>query len=84
MTTLSERREAFISGLSETADCDPEVAGDYFEESSVSWGIDDAVDFVRSQVRQLRAEYPEVLVAPLYYRLADQMLFLIDEGGVTP
>ena len=41
--------------------------------------IGNEIDFVLSEVKRLRLRYPEVLIAPLLYKVEDNLLYLIKE-----
>ena len=41
--------------------------------------IGNEIDFVLSEVKRLRSDYPGVQVAPMLYRVEDNLLYLIRE-----
>ena len=41
--------------------------------------IGNEVDFVLSEAKRLRLIYPKILVAPLIYRVEDNLLYLVNE-----
>ena len=81
MVGLRARRGAFIDGLTEGAGLRRDEAESHFDRLSPRFQIDDPVEFVCSQARHLRQQYPRVIVAPLMYGMADGMLYRPDEPG---
>ncbi len=79
MVNVMERKEAFIRGLVEGAGWDREKAENHFLNLVPMFEIGNEVDFVLSEVRRLRAEYPKITIAPLLYRIHDNRLFFIQE-----
>jgi len=75
MARLDERREQFIDGMVRNAGWDRARAVKHFEESAPKFGIRDEVDFVMKEADRLCAIYPRVLVAPLLYRVEDDLLY---------
>jgi len=41
--------------------------------------IGNEVDFIVSEVQRLRLRYPGILIAPLLYKVEDNLLYLINE-----
>lgn len=85
MARLSQRRDQFIRGMVETAGWDEERAVRHFEESAPRFGIRDEVEFVLHEAERLRAIYPRVAIAPLLYRVEDDLLYQLrpDSGPET-
>ena len=84
MQDLMGRRCEMNAGLVERAGWEREAAERHFDELADRFAIPSAAGFIRSQARHLRQQYPEVLVAPLMYRLDGGMLEQLDdpvEGG---
>jgi carbonic anhydrase len=79
MVKLVSRKEEFILGMVNNAGWTKEQAAEYFESSAPKFEIIDAIDFIRSEVRWLRQKYPKVTVAPMFYLVEDNMLYLISE-----
>ena len=75
MARLAQRREQFISGLIDAAGWDEARATKHFEESAPKFGIRDEVDFVLREADRLRAIYPRISIAPLLYRVEDDLLY---------
>jgi carbonic anhydrase len=81
MARLGERRDQFIRGLMDAAGWDEARAEKHFEESAPKFGIRDEVEFVLREAERLRAIYPRINVVPLLFRLEDDLLYQLRDGG---
>ncbi len=79
MVNLSRRRPEFIEGLVD-AGWEREAAEQHFDAFAPLFEIGNEIDFVLSEAIRLRARYPQVLVAPLFYNVDDNRLYSINEG----
>jgi carbonic anhydrase len=79
MVNLFARKEQFVSGLIEKAGWQRELADDHFQHFAPLFEIGNELDFVKNEAVRLRARYPGTLVAPLLYKVEDNLLYLIDE-----
>ena len=79
MVNLGDRREAFINGLVENAGWDRETAEQHFMQFAPMFEIGNEIDFVLSETQRLRMRYPKILVAPLLYKVDDNLLYQIRE-----
>ena len=75
MARLDARRDQFVQGLVNAAGWDEPRAVRHFEESAPKFGIRDEVEFVLREAERLRAIYPRISVAPLLYRVEDDLLY---------
>jgi carbonic anhydrase len=75
MARLSQRRDQFIRGLMEVAGWDEARAVRHFEGSAPKFGIRDEVEFVLREAERLRTIYPRIAIAPLLYRVEDDLLY---------
>jgi carbonic anhydrase len=80
MVNLIERKELFIQGLIDNAGWQRETAEDQFMQFAPMFEIGNAIDFVLSEAKRLRLRYPKVQIAPLFYRVEDNLLYLIPEN----
>jgi carbonic anhydrase len=80
MVNLIARKTQFVNGLVENAGWTAEAAEEHFFHYAPMFEIGDEVEFVLSEVRRLRLRYPDILVAPMFYRVEDNLLYLIPEG----
>lgn len=79
MARLQERHAQFIEGMIANAGWDRERAERHFAESAPKFGIKDEIGFVIQEARRLRGIYPKIQVAPLLYRVDDDLLYQICE-----
>ena len=79
MVNLHAQRERFIQGLVDNAGWEREWAEDHFMHFAPMFEIGNEVDFVLSESKRLRTRYPKILVAPMFYRIDDNRLYLIKE-----
>lgn len=79
MVNLASRKEEFVHGMVNNAGWTKEASIEYFESNASKFEIIDAIDFIRSEVRWLRHKYPKVTVAPMFYLIEDNMLYIISE-----
>jgi len=77
MARLDQRREQFIEGMVSKAGWDRTRAERHFAESAPKFGIRDEVDFVLQEAARLCAIYPKIQVAPLLYRVEDDLLYQV-------
>jgi carbonic anhydrase len=75
MARLEERRDQFINGMVQNAGWDRARAEQHFADSAPKFGIRDEVDFVMREADRLRGIYPAIMVAPLLYRVEDDLLY---------
>jgi len=79
MVNLMSRKENFINGLVENAGWNREQAEEHFMNFALMFEIENEIDFLLSESKRLRKKYPKVLVAPLFYKVEDNLLYLIEE-----
>ena len=79
MAGLINRKQKFIDGLVEGAGWDPESAEKHFMTLLPLFEIGNEIDFVLSEVNRLRAEYPKITIAPMFYRIENNYLYFIRE-----
>jgi carbonic anhydrase len=79
MVNLVSRREQFIEGLVSHGGWTEERAEEHFRNFAPMFEIGNAQHFVLSEAARLRRQYPKVLVAPLFYRVENNLLYLLKE-----
>jgi carbonic anhydrase len=79
MVNLMSRRKAFIDGLVTTAGWDEEKAEEHFMNYAPMFEIGNEIDFIISETKRLRLRYPKIIIAPLFYLVNDNKLYLIQE-----
>jgi len=80
MVNLMARRELFIKGLVENAGWEKDWAEEHFMHFSPMFEIGNEVDFVLSEAKRLRLRYPKIQVAPLMYKVEDNLLYQVKES----
>jgi len=79
MVNLISRKEQFINGLVSKAGWDREWAEEHFMHFAPIFEIGNETDFVISEAKRLRLRYPKITVAPMYYKVENNRLYLINE-----
>jgi carbonic anhydrase len=80
MVNLNARREVFIKGLVENAGWEPYLAEQHFMQFAPMFEIGNEVDFVTSEAKRLRSRYPKIQVAPLLYKVEDNLLYQVKQN----
>lgn len=80
MVNLIQRKELFIQGLVENGGWRSEAAEEHFMQFAPMFEIGNEIDFVLSEAKRLRWRYPKILIAPLLYRVEDNLLYFIKEN----
>ncbi len=79
MVNVSERKEIFVNGLVEIAGWQKDKAYEHFDEFAHKFEIGNEISFIKNEAIRLRLRYPKVMVAPLYYNVDDNKLYLVRE-----
>jgi len=79
MVNLMARRDQFIKGLAEATGWGDEQAGDHFLHFAPMFEIENEIDFILSETKRLRERYPKIEIAPMFYLVEDNKLYLIKE-----
>lgn len=79
MVNLVGKKELFIKNLAKYAGWKLDKAEEHFNQFAPMFEIGNEVDFILSEVERLRLRYPEILIAPLLYKVEDNLLYLINE-----
>lgn len=80
MVNLIARKDQFIQGLVNNAGWDREWAEEHFMHFAPMFEIGNEIDFVTSESKRLQLRYPKIQVAPLLYRVEDNLLYVINES----
>jgi carbonic anhydrase len=79
MVNLVARKSEFVNGLIDKAGWDREKAEEHFMHFAPMFEIGNEIDFVISEAKRLRSRYPKITVAPLFYQVETNLLFLLNE-----
>lgn len=77
MVNLLARKQQFIDGLCRNAGWGKQEAEEHFFHYSPMFEIGNEVDFVLSEAKRLRLRYPKIGIAPLIYRVEDNLLYWV-------
>jgi len=69
-----------IKGLCDYAGWDAERAEDHFMQNSSLFEIENEIHFILNETQRLSHSYPKVKVAPLLYKVEDNLLYWIDSN----
>lgn len=78
MVGVAERQDAFVRGLIENGGWRRRDARNHFLAHAPHLEIGDAPGFVRSEAVRLSQRYPRMVIAPLYYTVAERLLYQVD------
>lgn len=79
MVNLASQKDKFVEKLSENGGWTIEQAEEHFNNYAPMFEINNEIDFILSETQRLRQRYPKVQIAPMYYKLEDNLLYLIKE-----
>lgn len=79
MVNLASRKALFIRGLMARGGWTRRDAEAHFRNSARRFEIGNETEFIVSEVKRLRAQYPKVTVAPMLYQVEDNRLYLLGE-----
>lgn len=80
MVNLMSKKNKFIEGLVANAGWEAKQAEEHFTSFAPMFEIENEIEFLVSEAKRLRVKYPKVLVAPLFYNLEDNLLYLVEES----
>jgi carbonic anhydrase len=80
MVNLMSKKNQFITKLSENGGWSIEQAEEHFNNYAPMFEINNEIDFILSETKRLRDRYPKVQIAPMYYKVEDNLLYLIKEA----
>jgi carbonic anhydrase len=80
MVNLVSKKTQFIKKLSENGGWTLEQAEEHFNNYAPMFEINNEIDFILSETKRLRQRYPKVQIAPMYYKVEDNLLYLIKEN----
>ncbi len=78
MVNIDLRKDQFIAGLEQTG-WKKDSAEEYFDQEVTSSEIKNEINFTLSEVKRYREIYPNILIAPLIFKVEDRKLYFIKE-----
>lgn len=79
MVNLVSKKQLFVEKLAENGGWTVEQAEEHFNNYAPMFEINNEIDFILSETSRLRLKYPKVKIAPMYYRVEDNLLYFIRE-----
>jgi carbonic anhydrase len=79
MVNLISRKTEFINGLVELAGWKRDRAEEHFMQFAPMFEIGNEINFILSETKRLRLLYPKIVIAPMFYLVEDNKLYLINE-----
>jgi carbonic anhydrase len=79
MVNLASKKSQFIEKLAENGGWSMEQAEEHFNNYAPIFEIDNEIDFIISETARLSLRYPKVQIAPMYYKVEDNLLYFIKE-----
>lgn len=79
MVNLVARKEVFMDNLVTNAGWTHEQAEEHFNTFAPMFEIGNEIDFVVSEAMRLRHKYPKILIAPMLYRVEDNLIYQLTE-----
>ena len=80
MVNLISRKDQFIQGLVEKAGWEKERAEEHYMNYAPMFEIENEIGFVISEAARLRLKYPKIKVVPMFYKVEDNRLYLLNEN----
>ena len=77
MVNLEARKNQFIEGMIDGAGWSRERALEHFDQFVDEHEIGNEIDFVLSESKRLKRQYPKIQVAPFIYRVEDNLIYAI-------
>lgn len=82
MVNVRRKKEQFIDGLVENAGWERRGAEEHFMHFAPMFEIGNEIDFVLSEAKRLRLRYPGIQVAPMHYRVENNLLYMVKENEI--
>ncbi|MCZ7609486.1 MAG: carbonic anhydrase [Ignavibacterium sp.] len=79
MVNLVSKKDQFVAKLAENGGWSIEQAEEHFNNYAPMFEINNEIDFILSETARLRKRYPKIQIAPMYYRVEDDLLYFIQE-----
>jgi carbonic anhydrase len=79
MARVARQHDEFVRGLVDYAGWDEARAEKHYADSVPKFAISNEIDFVMREAERLRGLYPRINVAPLLYRVEDDLLYQLKD-----
>lgn len=77
MTNLVSKRKEFIQGMINNAGWTERQADEHFMSFAPIFEIENEIEFLLGEAKRLQERYPRILVAPVFYKVEDHLLYLL-------
>ncbi|MBE6057347.1 carbonic anhydrase [Clostridium sp.] len=81
MVNLMNKKGKFIQGLVDNAGWNMQQAEEHFMSFAPMFEIENEISFLLSETKRLREKYPKISIAPLFYNVDDNLLYLVKENS---
>lgn len=78
MVNLISKKQRFIEGMVKNAGWTEKQAEEHFMSFAPIFEIENEIDFLLCETKRLREKYPKVLIVPLFYKIEDNLLYLLE------
>lgn len=78
MVNLISKKQRFIEGMVENAGWTEKQSEEHFMTFAPIFEIQNEIDFLMYETKRLREKYPKVLIVPLFYKIEDNLLYLLE------
>ncbi|PXY01335.1 carbonic anhydrase [Marinifilum breve] len=79
MVNLVSKKGQFIDGLVNNGGWSKERAEEHFNNFAPMFEVGNAAEFVAMEAKRLRKKYPNIVVAPLFYNVDNNKMYMIEE-----
>jgi carbonic anhydrase len=79
MVNLASKKNLFIENLSKNAGWTIQQAEEHFNNYAPMFEIGNEINFIISETARLRLRYPKIQIAPMFYKVEDNLLYFIKE-----
>lgn len=83
MVNLISKKQRFIEGIVKNAGWTEKQAEEHFMTFAPIFEIENEIDFLIYETKRLREKYPKVLIVPLFYKIEDHLLYLLEADRDT-
>ncbi|KZL89913.1 carbonic anhydrase [Clostridium magnum] len=83
MSNLISKKQRFIEGMVKNAGWMEKQAEDHFMRFAPIFEIENEIEFLLCETKRLREKYPKVMIAPLFYKIEDNFLYLLEADRDT-
>lgn len=83
MVNLISKKQRFVEGMVSNAGWTEKQAEEHFMSFAPIFEIENEIDFLIYETKRFREKYPKVLIVPLFYKVEDNLLYLLEADRDT-